>query len=151
MAENREQFLKYLLGLGVEEDDAKKAADRYNSAIKEIQNRVSSSSSSTSSSSSGVAGAISEGFIDQQVNNIARISTATAGKIVDGIKGMATLNPIELIGGILNASTASAGAIIGDLAKLDKELIENSSTIISTVRSSRLRNSLQILWRSWEV
>jgi hypothetical protein len=124
MAENREQFLKYLLGLGVEEDDAKKAADRYNSAIKEIQNRVSSSSSSTSSSSSGVAGAISEGFIDQQVNNIARISTATAGKIVDGIKGMATLNPIELIGGILNASTASAGAIIGDLAKLDKELIE---------------------------
>ena len=124
MAEKREDFLKYLRGLGIDEDDANKAADRYNNAIKEIQNRVSRASSSSSSSGSSVIGAISQGFIDQQVNNLARISTSTAAKIIDGVKNAASFNPVTIISGILTGGVDAAASLIGDIAELDKELIE---------------------------
>jgi len=124
MPDSRKQFLDYLKGLGIDNDDAEKAADRYNKAISEIGAKASRASSSASSSGSGVIGAISQGFIDQQVNNLARISTSTASAIIKGVQDSASFNPVTLMTGILNSGIDAAGAIIGDLAALDKELIE---------------------------
>lgn len=126
MASIYDDFYKYLRSLGVDEDDAKAGARRHESAVNELSKKAAraSSSSSTTSSGSSIAGMISAGLIDQQAGKIARISTETGGKIIDAIKNSASLNPLTILSGIMDAGINGATAVIGDIATLDKELIE---------------------------
>lgn len=121
MAETRGEFLKYLLNLGIENDDATKAADKYDKAIKELASKTSKQSSSTGSS--GTAG-LSQAFIDQQANNIARINVQTGEKIIAALSKTITLNPIEIAKAIISGGIDGIKKVISDIANLDKELIE---------------------------
>jgi hypothetical protein len=124
MADSKPQFYNFLLSLGIDQDDATAAANRYDNAIKEIQKGVPKSISTQSNSTGGVIGTIAAGFIDQQIQNFGRISTSTAQDIIKGIQNTASLNPLTIISGILNNGLLAAERIITDLAVLDKELIE---------------------------
>lgn len=126
MASVYEDFYKYLRNLGVDDDDAKAGARKHESAMESLRKTAAKASSSSSTSSSGgsIAGMISAGLIDQQANKIARISTETGGKIIDAIKNSASLNPLKILAGVMDAGISGATALIGDIAKLDQELIE---------------------------
>ena len=120
MSETRGEFLKYLLNLGIEKKDAENAADRYAKAISEISTKASKQSSN---SGSGTAG-LSQAFIDQQANNIARVSVQTGEKIISALSKTISLNPIEIAKAIISGGVDGIKAVIADITNLDKELIE---------------------------
>ena len=125
MADNREDFLKYLKSLGIDDSDAKAAADRYQKAIDELSSKAARASRSSGTSGTGsVISALGAGFIDQQVNTLGRISTSTGKAILEGLNKSASLNPVTLIKGVLDGALKGGEAILGDLAELDKELLE---------------------------
>lgn len=125
MAEDREGFLKFLKDLGVDKDVAAKGADRYQQSINEIASKASRASKNTTTSGTGsVISALGAGFIDQQVNNLGRISTSTGKAILEGLTKSASLNPVTIIKGVLSGAFQVGEAMLGDLAELDKELLE---------------------------
>lgn len=126
MAEDRKGFYEYLKSLGIADDDAKAGADRYQKSIDEVASKAarSSRSTSTTSGTGSVINALGAGFIDQQVNTLARISTSTGKAILEGINKSASLNPVTIIKGVLSGALQGGEAILGDLAELDKELLE---------------------------
>jgi hypothetical protein len=125
MAEDREGFLKFLKDLGIDKDVAAKGADRYQQSINEIASKASRASrNSTTSGTGSVINALGAGFIDQQVNTLGRISTSTGKAILEGINKSASFNPVTIIKGVLDGALKGGEAILGDLAELDKELLE---------------------------
>jgi hypothetical protein len=126
MAEDRKGFYEYLKSLGIADDDAKAGADRYQKSIDEVASKAarSSRSTSTTSGTGSVINALGAGFIDQQVNTLGRISTSTGKAILEGITKSASLNPVTIIKGVLDGALKGGEAILGDLAELDKELLE---------------------------
>jgi hypothetical protein len=125
MAEDREGFLKFLKDLGVDKDVAAKGADRYQQSINEIASKASRAARNTTTSGTGsVITALGAGFIDQQVNTLARISTSTGKAILEGISKSASLNPAKLISGLLSGAFQVGEVALKDLAELDKELLE---------------------------
>jgi len=125
MADNREDFLKFLKSLGIDDSDAKAGADRYQKSIDELASKASRASrTSTTSGTGSVINALGAGFIDQQVNTLGRISTSTGKAILEGINKSASFNPVTIIKGVLDGALKGGEAILGDLAELDKELLE---------------------------
>ena len=125
MAEDRKGFYEYLKSLGIADDDAKAGADRYQKSIDEVASKASRASrTSTTSGTGSVINALGAGFIDQQVNTLGRISTSTGKAILEGINKSASLNPVTIIKGVLDGALKGGEAILGDLAELDKELLE---------------------------
>ena len=125
MAEDRKGFYEYLKSLGIADDDAKAGADRYQKSIDDVASKASRASrTSTTSGTGSVINALGAGFIDQQVNTLGRISTSTGKAILEGINKSASLNPVTIIKGVLDGALKGGEAILGDLAELDKELLE---------------------------
>jgi hypothetical protein len=125
MAEDRKGFYEYLKSLGIADDDAKAGADRYQKSIDDLASKASRASRNTGTSGTGsVINALGAGFIDQQVNTLGRISTSTGKAILEGINKSASLNPLTIIKGVLDGALKGGEAILGDLAELDKELLE---------------------------
>lgn len=126
MADDRKGFYDYLRSLGMDDSKATAGADRFQKAIDELATKASRASrnASTSSGTGSVMNALGAGFIDQQVNTLARISTSTGKAILEGINKSASLNPLTIISGVLNGALKGGEAILGDLAELDKELLE---------------------------
>lgn len=125
MADDRKGFYDYLISLGMDQSKAKDGADRYQKSIDELATKASRASRNSSTSGTGsVINALGAGFIDQQVNTLGRISTSTGKAILEGINKSASLNPVTIIKGVLDGALKGGEAILGDLAELDKELLE---------------------------
>jgi hypothetical protein len=126
MADIKKDFYDFLRSLGIDDDDAKKASEKHASAIADTAAKASKSTSTTSSGGNSVASALGAAFIDQQAQTLARINTETGKKILNTVKGMATFNPLELISTVFDAGLATTEALLGDIAKLNAELLEKT-------------------------
>jgi hypothetical protein len=126
MADIKKDFYDFLRSLGIDDDDAKKASEKHASAIADTAAKASKSTSTTSSGGNSVASALGAAFIDQQAQTLARINTETGKKILNTVKGMATFNPLELISTVFDAGLATTEVLLGDIAKLNAELLEKT-------------------------
>lgn len=126
----RGPFYDYLVNeLGIDPTKAEKASSKYDAAISDLQAKASRASRSTSTGgssdvTSAAINALGAGFIDMQVNNLARISTGTGKLLLDGLTKSASLNPITLLTGLLEGAAKGTEAVLSDIAELDKTLIE---------------------------
>jgi hypothetical protein len=123
MADIKKDFYDYLRGLGIDADDAEKASKKHVADMASAASKASFRSSSTGDGNS-IASALGAGFIDQQAEKLARINTKTGATILSAIKASASFNPITILSGIFDAGVDLTAALLGDIAKLNIELLE---------------------------
>ena len=129
MAYDLDYIRRKLLAAGVSAGDA-------DAQIKGIKDALAAAAarSAASSSSSGIGGgtikslaeAAAAGFYDRFQNTTARISTTTIEKIVGKLADIPSLNPLTLLTNILKGGAEAAGAVLGDLAKTQDALLEQT-------------------------
>jgi len=118
---------KKLLAGGVSSGDADKQIDGIKAAL---NNAAKKSSTSSSGMNTGVmkslADAAAAGFYDRFEGTRARISTDTVEKIVGKLADIPSLNPFTLITNILKGGAEAANAFLGDLAKTQDSLLQQT-------------------------
>lgn len=127
MADIKTDFKNFLLSLGIDNDDAEKAAKKHADALAQVQaSAAKRTSGSSTSGGNSIASALGAAFIDQQASSLARINTETGASILKAIKDSASFNPITLLSGIFDAGLAGTERVLGDIAKLNVELLEKT-------------------------
>jgi hypothetical protein len=129
MAYDLDYIRRKLLAAGVSAGDA-------DAQIKGIKDALAAAAakSAASSTSSGIGGgtikslaeAAAAGFYDRFQNTTARISTTTIEKIVGKLADIPSLNPLTLLTNILKGGAEAAGTVLGDLAKTQDALLEQT-------------------------
>jgi len=116
-----------LLDAGVSSADADKQIDGIKQALNEAAKK---SSSGSSGMSTGVvrslAQAAAAGFYDRFETSRARISVSTVEKIVGKLSEIPSLNPFTLFTNILKAGAEGAQAFLGDLAKTQDAVLQQT-------------------------
>lgn len=124
-----EQFKSFLSRFGLSETQINEAAQKYSEGIAAASRSASSSSSSSTTKLTGnvlqnIANAAAAGFYDRLSQTQARISVDTIETMLGKLSDIPTLNPFTLITNILNASAALVEKTLGDMAKLDDDLLK---------------------------
>lgn len=127
MAYDLDYIRKKLLAAGVSSGDADKQIEGIKAALNAAAKRSSSSSSGMSTGvMKSLADAAAAGFYDRFEGTRARISTDTVEKIVGKLSDIPSLNPYTLITNILKGGAEAANAFLGDLAKTQDSLLQQT-------------------------
>lgn len=126
MAYDLDFIRRKLLAAGVSSGDADKQID----GIKAALNAAASKSTSGSGMNTGVVKSLAEaaaaGFYDRFESTRTRISVATVEKIIGKLSDIPSLNPFTLFTNILKAGAEGAQAFLGDLAKTQDSLLQQT-------------------------